>query len=137
VASHTWNNLRIYMEIWGPPGADVFTWMMVHDMPEIVTGDTPFGGKSYMSRDQRASLEDVEYSAVRDQLPTMGDLVHSAFELDPVLRQRAKICDLIDMLEFATVDRAMGNTLAEPIVERVGFALGQATIRLDLEDRNM
>ena len=136
VGHHTWNVLRIYMEIWGPPEPEVFTWIMVHDMPEIATGDVPFGGKGYMTPEQRSSLEDREYSAVRDQLPSLPDLVHSAFALPENLRRRAKVCDLIDMLEFASVELAMGNTLAGPIHSRISHGLGQYTVRMAPGERS-
>lgn len=130
VASHSWNVLRIYFEIWGPPEPDVFTWLLVHDSPEITTGDVPFGGKGYMTREQRSALADLEHDVARRQYPTREGEVFSAHNLTEELRCRAKICDLIDMLEFARVEQAMGNTLADGIASRISHALDQQLIRL-------
>lgn len=137
VAAHSWNVLRIYFEIWGPPEPDVFTWMLIHDCPEIRTGDVPFGGKGYMSKKQRESLADMEHSVVREQLPGREDEVHAAHYLTEDMRRRAKVCDLIDMLEFARIEQAMGNTLADGIASRIGHVLQQQIVRMPETDRNL
>jgi 5'-deoxynucleotidase YfbR-like HD superfamily hydrolase len=131
VASHSWQCLRIHLEIWGPPEPEVFTWILLHDSPEIVTGDPPFGAKGYMSQEQRSALADVEHGALLDQYATdRHEIVDAAHHLSEEQRRRAKICDLIDMLEFGNLELAMGNTLGGPIVTRVGHALDQQIIRL-------
>lgn len=135
VGLHQWNCLRIYFEIWGPPEPDVFTWILIHDSPEIKTGDVPFGGKKYMTPTQRQALTDMEYGVACDQYPTRTDEIHAAHNISEELRRRAKICDLIDMLEFARVEQAMGNTLADGIVFRIRYALQQQIARLTKDER--
>lgn len=110
VGEHTWNVLRIYVELFGPPAPEVTVYVIHHDSPEVYTGDPPFPIKR----------DNPDVKAGYDRMEREFEERHglSGGELSPDDRIRVKVCDLIDMWEFGMVEMAMGNTLAENIVLR-------------------
>lgn len=109
-ADHTWNVMRIYWVIFGNLPDVVSTHLIWHDVGELVSGDVPHPIK-------------------RDN-PELG-LVHRRLEDEAVLSiagpramvslpsdyvRMCKLCDLIEMYEFATVEKNLGNKYAEPVM---------------------
>ena len=110
-ADHTWNVMRIYWTIFGDLLPNVTSYLIWHDCGEIVPGDVPHPVK-------------------RDH-PELGEL-HKGIETVTVdnmifpktinkisndLIVRCKICELIEMHEFACVELAMGNRYALPVFD--------------------
>lgn len=109
-ADHSFNVLRIYCEIYGPPEPEVTLRIVQHDLGEIVTGDAPFPIK----RDN--PVLKAEHDRLEDQaLEEMGFMEEP--DLDEEQARRVKVCDLLEMHEFGRVEVAMGNLLAYPIIE--------------------
>lgn len=117
VADHTFHVLRIWMQLWGAPRAEVTEYILCHDMGEISTGDIPFGAKRKSSRLKQLAdeLEDEHQTKMWGSLGTA--------EITDDERRRAKICDLLEMWEFGRTEIALGNRLAGPIVEDTWHAV--------------
>lgn len=111
VADHSFHVLRIYAAMFGPPPEEVTWYILWHDLGEIATGDIPFPVKS-----QNWELKDTLDNLERDACESMGK-PETGLLTDHTQRRRIKICDLIEMHEFGRVEVAMGNTLAQPVVD--------------------
>ncbi len=110
-ADHTWNVMRIYWTIFGDLSPNVTSHLIWHDAGEIVPGDVPHPVK----RDNPVLgilHRELENTAV-------GLMIHprTVVVLPSEYRIRCKICDLIEMHEFAWVELTMGNQFAEPVSE--------------------
>jgi hypothetical protein len=118
--------MRIYWQIWGPLPPELSTYFIWHDAGELACGDLPFPVKS---RDPKlkAAMDKLEDDAVR----RMGG---SHVVVTPLLKLRAKACDLIDMHECGRIEVTMGNKLAQPIVDDTFAALEK--LALSPEDGN-
>ncbi len=112
VADHCYNVLRIYYEIFGPPTPEVTTYVLFHDSPEVRYGDPPFPAK----RDH-PDLKRVYSALEKEYYLDMFGFDHSDL-LDESDRIKVKVCDLLEMWEFGTVELRMGNQYAHLIVER-------------------
>jgi len=126
VGEHTWQCMRIYWQIWGPLPPELSTYFIWHDAGELACGDLPFPVKS-RDPELKAAMDKLEDDAVR----RMGG---SHVVVTPLLKLRAKACDLIDMHECGRIEVAMGNKLAQPIVDDTFAALEKLT--LSPEDGN-
>lgn len=122
VAEHTWNVLRIYYELFGPPSPEVTVYTLFHDAPELYTGDPPFPIKRD-NPDLKAGYDRLDAEFMRN---------HRIPEI-PVTDEdkiRIKVCDLLEMWEFGLVDMKMGNTLATLILTRCEDAAVEIASRL-------
>lgn len=108
IASHTWQVMRIWYQIFGPLPPEISTYLLWHDAGEIYTGDLPF-----MFKREHPEIKDILTPAEDRAINRMGG---SLPELDADLKLKTKLCDLIEMLEFGIVELAFGNSLALPIV---------------------
>ncbi len=111
VGEHTWQVMRLYVQIFGIPTSVVWLYMLHHDSPEVEIGDPP-----YPIKRDNPQLK-YEYGRLEMQFETDHDLVRSS-EISETDRTRVKICDLLEMWEFGLVEMKMGNALAENIVLR-------------------
>lgn len=136
-AEHTWQVLRIYMEMFGPPSPAVTVTIMTHDMGEIATGDLPFPVKRNNPEIAQATQRIEEQAVAAMMTSQMAQVSMACVRGDPAvvtdvtLRSMIKICDLTEMLEFGMDERIMGNRYAEPIVHDVGAALDTLVETLD------
>lgn len=110
ISEHTWQLLRIYIEIFGPPPPLVTYYITYHDAPELKTGDAPFPIKME-NPDLKEILDRIEKKTFLEMLGK--DMP----ELSMEEKVRVKICDLIEMHEFGVHERFLGNRYAEPIIE--------------------
>lgn len=103
-AEHTWQLLRIYTTLFGPPDPDTFSYIMFHDCGELVTGDPPYPIK----RDNpslRLILKTMEDNA--------KDSMSAVWGVDiPLICDRpnhVKIAELIEMAEEGLVETTLGS----------------------------
>lgn len=108
VADHSWNVLRIYISIWGPPSEAVLLYVLWHDCGEWKVGDPPFPIKQ-LNPDFKEVYDRLEAKA-------LGEMGVELPVLTPIEKIKVKISDLLDMWEFGQVDRLLGNQLAVPII---------------------
>lgn len=112
VADHTYHVLRIFYQIFGPPSAEVTSYILFHDSPEVKYGDPPFPAKQ-----NNPELKRVYTELEADYYGEMFgfDHVHLVTVDDKI---KVKVCDLLEMWEFGVVELRMGNQYAVPIIER-------------------
>lgn len=109
---HTWQVMRIWYQIFGPLASYESEFVIWHDAGELVAGDSP-GMLKIDAPEIKPALDRVERVAV-------GKMGGPDLNNTPeATRLRAKVCDLIDVLEFGEIEVLQGNRLAEPIS---GFA---------------
>lgn len=128
VGEHSWQVLRLYVEIFGAPPPEVTKWIVYHDVPEIKNGDPPFPVK----RDNPAL--GVEYAKIDHEFYQTVLGHDPSSDVSPEDRLRVKLCDLMEMYEFGVEETQMGNRFAEPIVDRVWAAILSLLQRVDHDD---
>ena len=108
VADHTWHVLRIYIQLFGAPDPDVTCAIMFHDAPaELKTGDLPFPIKS-ANPTLKAEIDKLESEYLESMGISTPDLTEEEWA-------SIKICDLLEMHEYAYHEICMGNKYAEPV----------------------
>lgn len=128
VGEHTWQNMRIWFQIWGPLPPDVTTYFIWHDAGEVYVGDNPFPVKQN-DPILKEKLDGMETHALTQMGVTLP-------ELSPEDKVRAKICDLIDMHEFGANEEQLGNKYAHPIVVDTLVTVDKLLTKLPFEDGN-
>lgn len=126
IASHTWQVYRIWLEIFGQPSSEVAAAIILHDVGELKTGDLPH----YVKRDH-ADLKELVSSIEADYTTQLvNDYCHDdvevhrdGWELSPWDKRRLKICDLIEMGEFALDEYRLGSQFATIVFRNVQRAL--------------
>lgn len=113
VAEHTWHVLRIYDQLFGLPSVNLVRAVMYHDVGEVKTGDAPFPVKRE-NPDLKAAYDRIEADHRHKLL--RGDDPEDKITADE--HRRLKMCDLLEMWEYGTEERAKGNTFAQPIIDR-------------------
>lgn len=104
VGEHTCQILRIFTEVFGPPGAEVTQAILWHDGGELWTGDVPFDAKRE-SPQLKDTLSDLDLTAVK--FLSAGRYPTTLPQED---RDRVKVCDLLEMWEFSQMEVRLGNT---------------------------
>lgn len=107
---HTWQILRIYIEIFGPPPPEVTEYIVHHDSAELIVGDPPFPLKM-----NNPDLKEIYSRLENDAMRKMR--ASGMPKLDWPQTMQVKICDLIEMWEYGLHELKMGNGYAEPIIE--------------------
>lgn len=110
VGEHTHGVLVIYCQIFGPPPPEVTVAIAYHDLPEIKTGDPPFGVKTPRMREEYGNLE----KRWLEDNTSVKTLIES---LSIWQKRRIKWCDVLEMWEFGRYELALGNQYAAHIVE--------------------
>lgn len=101
VADHTWHVMRIYVALFGLPDAPLLYEIMYHDY-EMLTGDLQHPIKS-MVPELKAICDEAELAVRRRcDCEPMGDPTGQDV-------WRIKLCDLLEMYEFATRELMSGN----------------------------
>lgn len=109
IAEHTWNVLRIWVELYGPPDPNVTVAIMFHDVGEARTGDLPHTVK----RDHpelKEPLKEIERMHLRNLVEQ-----HCRLGADTLMHVNnwdmmcIKMCELIEMAEFARDEYDLGN----------------------------
>jgi hypothetical protein len=127
IAEHSWQVMRIYWHIWGEMPPNISTYLLWHDAGEIQGGDSPFAGKR-RSTDLKHALDTLEQiSLIEMGGPTRFGLCHKE-------KIRCKLCDLIEMLEYGLVERAMGNLWGLPIINVTAEAINRLMANLQAPD---
>lgn len=85
---------------------------LFHDAPEMKFGDLPFTGKF---REVKQALESREQSWLKDH--------DMSIELTPKQRAQLKICDLLQMIEFAYHEYLLGSRMSFEILRNAEAAM--------------
>lgn len=126
-AAHTWQVARIYLELFGVPRVEVLVYIQYHDVTEVALGDIPFPVKAEnpIIGAEFARLEEAQFARMGVTMP----------KLTSDERRRVKICDLLEMYEFAADELLLGSRWALPILSRVRVALDEKTAQSGDEER--
>lgn len=117
VADHTYHVMRIYHELFA---SDVnFEWddsivahILMHDMGEQKVGDLPYPvKKNDPVLAERVAIQEDEALGIQGWPPTPI--------LNPDEKTAIKICDLLEMAEYAHYEMGLGNQYAESVFKRV------------------
>lgn len=111
---HSARVANIYVAVFGSPPfrmprTEVLYWILNHDSGEQYAGDVPFGVKQAVTGLKEAinEGEHIGLNKLGVRMPTLTKMEYA----------RAKICDLLEMWEFARIELAMGNVLATCVFE--------------------
>lgn len=125
---HMWQAMRIWWQIWGPMPPAVSTYLLWNDAGELVSGDVSFMAKR-RSPALKKALDVLEEEAIAE----MGG--PKTFLISDYQKMQAKVCDLIEMLEYGLTELAFGNNFGEPIVAVTHVAVLQQMKKLTKVDR--
>jgi hypothetical protein len=101
--------LQIYVELFGVPRGEVLYYISTHDAGEQYAGDVQYGAKRAVP-ELKAGLDKAEQIGYRNLGITQPELTQQEW-------QQFKLCDLLEMWEFAWVEYCMGNSYAIPVFE--------------------
>lgn len=118
-AEHTWQVMRVHLQVFGQMRPEMWEYLLLHDMPEMATGDIPHGAK----RDNPVLKQEVQASEQR-WLRDIGIKMPEIFHWEHL---RFKACDLLELIEAAYTDLRMGNLFAEPVINVGKVALEKIT----------
>ena len=119
-AHHTWNVLRIMLEIWGHAPAEVLAYLVFHDAGELGAADVAFPYKA-QNPVLKAEITRLEHAS----LVAQGAGAYREMEVEDshtdteMWRCRAKTCDLLEMLEKGLEEYLMGNRFGWGVVENI------------------
>lgn len=117
VGEHSHRLGTLYLQLFGRPRAEVLEYILYHDLGELSSGDLPFnakrdapGIKDYMDKAETAGRRRMNI-----KMP----------ELTSEELARVKLCDMLQMLEFARIEMTMGNQYAHSVQDNILAALDQ------------
>lgn len=124
VAEHTWQVLRVWFELYGEPSSAVATTILLHDVGELKTGDLPHT----LKRDHptlKIEVTKIEKEHVGKMIVYNSDtLTYDVPSLSTLDQLRIKLCDLLEMAEFALDELYFGNRNARIILHNIEIAFG-------------
>lgn len=103
-AHHTWNVMRIYAELFGWPIAEVAVYIHYHDVGELDTGDI-----SFVAKRRTPEIKKVVGPIEDEAMERLSFGQATANMLCPAEKERVKLCDLIEMVEFSIEECRLGN----------------------------
>jgi len=101
----------IYTELYGRPRSEIYYTILVHDVPEIITGDVPFIAKR--------KWPDLGYLIKIKEFDAEEELKLEIPELTKEEQEQVKTADLLEMLFFAVDDVKMGCEYSIDIIENI------------------
>lgn len=123
---HTWQCLRIYLEIWKRIPALTAKYLVYHDVGEQVLGDLPYPAKAHNPalKKEADKVEARGLAAMGVELP----------KLEKRERLRCKACDYLEMFEFGVLELQMGNKYAAPIINGMDRSLRELCEGMEKDD---
>lgn len=122
VDSHTWQVMRLYVELFGRPDESVWEYILFHDVAEVGTGDTPSDVKT-----RNPKLKECLDRAEEGVLESMGIRLPKIKYEEFV---KVRVCDRLERFEFALEELNMGNKYAEPILRGARTAVEDSAAAL-------
>lgn len=114
-AHHTWNVMRILVEIWPEVPAEALVAALYHDAGELGSGDIPFPYKA-QNKILKKMMDEMEERSLEEQgvhVPPITD----------VWARRIKICDLVEMLEHGMDEVILGSMAGRIVIRNIEDAL--------------
>lgn len=125
VGEHSCRVAQIYVEIFGLPRAEVLYYAIWHDGGEQTAGDPPFPIKTIVPeyKAAHAAAERIGFIRLGLELP----------ELTPLEKVRLRICDLLEMWEFGSIEVKLGNQYGAPVAQATLASARTCATETDLE----
>ena len=127
VGEHTWQVMRIFLQVFGCLPSKVAEYLIWHDAGELVTGDVPFPLKM-LNPGLKQHMDQLEHAAVE----AMGGEHIWLNHEDAV---RVKACECVEMHEHGRVEYLMGNKFAKPIMDDTWTAFLELPLSVDDFDK--
>jgi 5'-deoxynucleotidase YfbR-like HD superfamily hydrolase len=118
VADHSFHVIRIYWTLFGRVPDVVTEYIVWHDMGELWTGDTPYPVKK-----NNYALKKIMNDMEREAVYSMGGIPDPSTSLTTDHVKRVKLCDLLEMLEYALHEISLGNQFATIVAGRIMAAV--------------
>lgn len=115
VGEHTHRVCTLYLELFGTPRVEVLEYILCHDMGELSAGDLPFLAKRDVP-EMKHFMDHAEARGLHRLRITLPELTVEEYA-------RFKLCDMLQMLEFARVEMQMGNQFARVVQDNILAAL--------------
>jgi len=115
IGEHSHRVCTIYIELFGTPRIEVLEHILYHDMGEFSAGDLPFNAKRDVP-EMKHFMDRAEEAGLRHLGITMP-------KLDEIELARVKLCDMLQMLEFARIEINLGNQYARSVQDNILTAL--------------
>lgn len=131
VGNHTFHVLRIYFMIFGDIPPEVTNYIVFHDIPEVHVGDPPHPTKAN-NPDLKAWYDTAEHEVLGKMLGE-GMADHIDNSVTDYERVQMKVADLIEMGEFAMVEKCLGSQFADAILVNVRIGLDRVLPGLSVE----
>ena len=113
VAHHSWNAAMIAHRLF-PGDSQLILVLLLHDVPEYRTGDTPAQAKWEFPKLGEALAE-----AEDKIIETHSELLElRRAEADPELMARAKAIDILELMHYCLDERRMGNMFMDVVWDR-------------------
>jgi len=115
VADHSFHVLRLYWTLFGSVPPEVTEYIIWHDMGELWTGDSPYPLKRN-NPELKDKLDLIEMEGVLAMGGAVSDLTTDQ-------KKRIKVCDYVEMLEYALHEVNLGNQYAMVVLWRIWSVL--------------
>lgn len=122
-AEHSWQVMRIMIELFGHQKAVVWHYVQFHDLGEVAVGDVPYPVKA-RNPTIKIAFDTLEHKA---RLALGHDL--------PVLTveqiKKVKLAHMLEMWEYGLEETVKGNSFAKPVMNRCADAAIDMTMNWD------
>lgn len=121
IAHHSWRLVMLLYYIVGNPSGNLIKAALLHDVPEVVTGDTPYTAKK-LSIDLKRALDQMEQAFLSN-----NDLEIILFDNEKSI---LKMCDMLELIWFCREQIDLGNANFTSMFDR-GMNIAKKLIRED------
>lgn len=129
-AHHSWNVIRIYFELFGQPSQKMFTYLTYHDVGELDTGDI-----SFVVKRKTPIIKELLAPTENKAIERLSRGYAKFDMLSDVEKIQAKICDLVEMLEFSLEECRLGNVhYGKQIFENIYDVLEEILVNRGVTD---
>jgi 5'-deoxynucleotidase YfbR-like HD superfamily hydrolase len=115
IGEHSWQLARIVQTVWPWCPKHVLVYCIFHDLGEMGTGDVPFPIKRD-NPDLKRVMDTLEQETILNMFEFWGMENNKAITDDE--KRIVKLCELLEMTEWAHGEVARGNLMAWPVVIR-------------------
>ena len=125
VGEHSWQLARLLMQFYPEAPAHMFAYIVRHDAGELQTGDIPFPTKA-QNPVLKKEMDRLEGVAVQEMETLWGMAPSPSLSVEETII--VKICEFVEMWEWALEESLLGNAYAAVVARRCLAALAERTI---------
>lgn len=105
-----------------PHPLEALSYALLHDLPEVLTGDVPSIARRKMTKQDR-----------RDEVHDMRDHFDVDISAAENTRHLVKVADMMEAIQFLSIERELGNNANKRLREDVNANMLKAWSRMDAE----